>query len=87
MKKAKLQQNADERNELVVTALDICKTVAPHLNLQDICQQFVALKAYYAVVELCICCAKKRDPERFGEHFFQSGERSNQDTYKYYVER
>lgn len=87
LKKAKLQQNFDERSELIMTALDICKTVAPHISLHVICEQFTLLKAYQAVIELCVCCTKKKDPDHIGEHFFKNADQSDQDAYKYYAER
>lgn len=87
LKKAKVQLNVDEKNELIMSALDICKKVAPHLNLHNICEQFTQLKAYDAVVELVMCCAKKKDPEHVGEHFFKNGDQNDQDAYKYYAER
>lgn len=70
-----------------MSALDICKRVAPHINLHTICDQFTSLKAYDAVIDLCVSCAKRKDPDHIGEHFFKSADQTDQDAYKYYAER
>ena len=65
-------QNIDEKEDMVMSALELCKSIAPNVNLPGICKQFVSLKAYHAVIDLCITCAKKVDPDNIAEHFYKN---------------
>lgn len=57
-----------------MSALQLCKNIAPNVNLPEVCKQFTSLKAYKAVIELCTHCARKIDPERIAESYFNSDE-------------
>ncbi|XP_050292883.1 nuclear pore complex protein Nup155 [Anthonomus grandis grandis] len=74
LKSTRSVQNTDEKEEMLVTALQLCKNIAPNVNLPEVCKQFTALKAYKAVIELCVHCGKKIDPEKIAESYFKSDE-------------
>lgn len=54
--------------------LQLCKEVAPRLNLSAVCQQFVACQFYMGVLELCLCCAERIDPHNAALHFYKNNE-------------
>ncbi|GJQ73093.1 Nup154 [Trypoxylus dichotomus] len=87
LKSAKTLQNIDEREELIRSALELCCTVAPNINLFEICQQFTVLKAYHAVIELCALCAKKIDPENVALHYYKKNEIGDREGYQFYSKR
>ncbi|EEZ97868.2 nuclear pore complex protein Nup154 [Tribolium castaneum] len=72
LKSSRNIQNVDEKEEMVMNALELCKSIAPNINLPGICKQFVTLKAYHAVIDLCITCAKKVDPDNIAQHFYKN---------------
>lgn len=72
LKSSKITQNIDEKEEMVQAALELCKSIAPNINLVGICKQMISLKAYYAVIDLCVTCAKKVDPDMIAEHFYKN---------------
>ncbi|XP_066259213.1 nuclear pore complex protein Nup155 [Euwallacea similis] len=72
LKSTRVVQNSDEREGMLVSALQLCKNIAPNVNLPEVCKQFTSLKAYKAVIELCAHCAKKVDPEKIAESYFNS---------------
>lgn len=89
LKSAKLTANVDEKEELIVSALQLCKSVANAINLHVICSEFTALKAYHAVLDLCVSCAKKADPENAAERFYKynASEHADRDGYHRYMKR
>lgn len=87
LKSAKHVMNIDEREELLHQALGLCKNVAPNVNLPEICGQFTTLKAYQAVVDLCVTCAKKFDPEDIAVHFYKNADQNDEDAYQFYLRR
>ncbi|XP_018320831.1 nuclear pore complex protein Nup154 [Agrilus planipennis] len=87
LKGARTIQNKNEIEEMLCTALSICKSVAPNINLREICQQFVSLGAYNAVLDLCVDCAKKIDPDNIGEHYYKNGEQREHEDYHLYSRR
>lgn len=89
LKSTRTCKNVDEKEEMLLSALQLCKTVANIFNLNEICKQFVALKAHQAVIELCGHCAKKIDPEKIAENFYDSNQNSSVDEegYAYYQKR
>lgn len=52
----------------------MCKEVAPRLNIAAVCQQFVTCHFYQGVLDLCICCAQKVDPNNAAVHFYKNNE-------------
>lgn len=73
---------------MLVSALQLCKNIAPSVNLPEVCKQFTSLKAYKAVIELCAHCAKKLDPDRIAETYFNSEETNgDQDGFNMYQRR
>lgn len=88
LKTAKILQNIDEKEELVTSALQLCKSVAPNINLHELCEQFASLNAYHAVTDLCVTCAKKTDPDNIAEYYYKnSNDAAQQDSYAYYANR
>ncbi|XP_011313670.1 nuclear pore complex protein Nup155 [Fopius arisanus] len=72
--KAKNCSNAEEKESHLQSALKLCKMVAPRLNLAAVCQQFVACQFYTGVLELCLCCAEKIDPNNAALHYYKNNE-------------
>ncbi|XP_020280588.1 nuclear pore complex protein Nup155 [Pseudomyrmex gracilis] len=72
--KAKNSTNPEERECYLQSALKLCKEVAPRLNLNAVCQQFVACQFYTGVLELCICCAERIDPNNAASHYYKNNE-------------
>ncbi|XP_008546864.1 nuclear pore complex protein Nup155 [Microplitis demolitor] len=70
--KAKSCSNPEEKESYLQSALKLCKTVAPRLNLSAVCQQFVACHFYGGVLELCLCCAEKSDPNNAALHYYKN---------------
>lgn len=52
----------------------MCKEVAPRLNLAAVCQQFVACQFYSGVLELCLCCSERIDPNNAALHYYKNNE-------------
>lgn len=80
-------QNLDEKEELIRSALELCKSVSPNINLFEICQQFTILKAYHAVTELCTLCANKIDKDNIAQHYYTKSEVGDRDGYQFYSKR
>ncbi|XP_077271412.1 nuclear pore complex protein Nup154 isoform X2 [Temnothorax americanus] len=72
--KAKGCTNPEEKECYLQSALTLCKEVAPRLNLNAVCQQFVACQFYTGVLELCICCAERIDPNNAASHYYKNNE-------------
>ncbi|XP_034940368.1 nuclear pore complex protein Nup155 [Chelonus insularis] len=72
--KAKNCTNAEEKEIHLQSALKLCKMVAPRLNFSAVCQQFVACQFYTGVLELCLCCAEKSDPNNAALHYYKNNE-------------
>ncbi|KAK9883024.1 hypothetical protein WA026_001236 [Henosepilachna vigintioctopunctata] len=79
--------NADEKEDLITSALSLCKNIAPNVNLHEVCLQFINLKAYKAVIELCYTCALKIDPDHISEHFYKQSNEADDEGYSYYCKR
>ncbi|XP_063620313.1 nuclear pore complex protein Nup154 [Cydia splendana] len=73
---AKQQKNPAEREEMLQTALKLCKDVAPNVNLPLVCSKLVAAGFYSGVVDLCAACACKLDPQDKAVHFYRSDQPS-----------
>lgn len=72
--KAKSCTNPEEQQCYLQSALKLCKEVAPRLNLNAVCQQFVACQFYTGVLELCLCCAERLDPHNAALHYYKNNE-------------
>ncbi|XP_013146024.1 PREDICTED: nuclear pore complex protein Nup155 [Papilio polytes] len=73
---AKQQKNPAEREEMLQHALKLCKDVAPNVNLPLICSKLVSVGFYSGVVELCVACATKMDPQDKAVHYYKSDQPS-----------
>ncbi|KAJ8961865.1 hypothetical protein NQ318_021483 [Aromia moschata] len=88
LKSSRTIQNLDEKEELIYSALQLCKTISPHINLAEVCKEFTSLKAYKAVIELCFDCGKKIDPDKIAESFYNSDDNvADQEGYNYFQKR
>ncbi|KAL1505828.1 hypothetical protein ABEB36_005300 [Hypothenemus hampei] len=74
LKTTRTLQNVDDKEGMIISALQLCKNIAPNVNLPEVCKQFTTLKAYKAVIELCGHCARKVDPDRIANKYFHSDE-------------
>lgn len=73
---------------MLLSALQICKTIAPNVNLAEVCKEFTSLKAYKAVIELCEHCGRKIDPDKVAENFYNANDNSaDQEGFGYYQKR
>lgn len=80
----------DEKEELISSALELAQSVAPNLNLHEVCQQFADLQAYRAVIQLCVAFVKKIDPENIADYYYNNGQQPGSDqldSYNYYTRR
>ncbi|CAB3242107.1 unnamed protein product [Arctia plantaginis] len=73
---AKQQKNPSEREEMLQHALKLCKDVAPNVNLPLVCSKLVSAGFYSGVVELCVACATKLDPQDKAVHYYKSDQPS-----------
>ncbi|KAJ0180486.1 hypothetical protein K1T71_003890 [Dendrolimus kikuchii] len=73
---AKQQKNPAEREEMLQHALKLCKDVAPNVNLPLVCSKLVSAGFYSGVVELCVACATKLDPQDKALHYYKSDQPS-----------
>ncbi|XP_044758799.1 nuclear pore complex protein Nup155 [Coccinella septempunctata] len=80
-------QNSDEKEELITSALNLCKSITPNIILREVCIQFTNLKAYKAVIELCYITAMKVDPDRIAEHFYKHRDEADNEGLSYYCKR
>uniref|UniRef100_A0A182NTM8 Nucleoporin Nup133/Nup155-like N-terminal domain-containing protein n=1 Tax=Anopheles dirus TaxID=7168 RepID=A0A182NTM8_9DIPT len=72
----------EKKDERLRTALQLCKSAAPNLPLEALCQQFVAAGFYSGVIELCTVCAAKSDPNEMALQFYRNSEPTdNQEGY------
>ncbi|KAL0842019.1 hypothetical protein ABMA28_014235 [Loxostege sticticalis] len=69
---AKQQKNPAEREEMLQHALKLCMDVAPNVNLPLVCSKLVSAGFYSGVVELCVTCASKLDPQDKALHYYKS---------------
>lgn len=66
--------DAEERENKLFMALQLCKDAAPDLPLNEVAQQFTAAKYYQGVIELSATCAAKKDPNNAALHFYNNNE-------------
>ncbi|XP_058056850.1 nuclear pore complex protein Nup154 [Anopheles bellator] len=62
----------ERKEERLQMALQLCKSAAPNLPLDTLCQKFTAAGFYTGVIELCSVCAAKKDPNETALHFYQN---------------
>lgn len=85
---AKTQQNREEREAMLQSALQLCKDIAPNMNLTAACQKFIGSQYYHAVIDLCVTCAKKIDTENIAEHYYKNNEPAeDQEGFQHYARR
>ncbi|VEN48383.1 unnamed protein product [Callosobruchus maculatus] len=87
LKATRSVQNVDEKEEMILSALQICKNIAPNVNLNEVCKEFIALKAYKGIIELCAHCAKAIDPDKTAESYYHSDNDGDQEGFAYYQKR
>lgn len=88
LKNAKALENPHEKEEHVASALQLCKGVAQNINLHEVCQEFTNLKAYAAVTDLCVSCAKKLDPDDLAVKYYKNEVQGNEvEGHQIYVKR
>ncbi|CAH1175574.1 unnamed protein product [Phaedon cochleariae] len=81
-------QNIDEKEEMLHSALQICKSISPNINISDVCREFTALKAYRAVIELCSHYGKQIDPDRIAESYYNAEDNTgDQEGFNFYQRR
>ncbi|VVC96001.1 unnamed protein product [Leptidea sinapis] len=69
---AKQQKNSAERMEMLQQALKLCKDVAPNVNLPLVCSKLLSVGYYSGIVELCVTCAAKMDPQDRAMYYYKS---------------
>lgn len=80
--------DAEERENKLYMALQLCKDAAPDLPLNEVAQQFTAAKYYQGVIELSATCAAKKDPNNAALHFYNNNEPiEDQEGYAAYTTR
>lgn len=80
--------DAEERENKLYMALQLCKDAAPDLPLTEVAQQFTAANYYHGVIELSATCAAKKDPNNAALHFYNNGEPiEDQEGYAAYTTR
>ncbi|GLG97236.1 Nuclear pore complex protein Nup155 [Gryllus bimaculatus] len=85
---AKATQNQEEKLAKLSCALQLCKEVAPHINLPYICQWFFQSQHYEGILELCVTCALKLDPKDMASHYYNNNEPAgDEEGYRAYVDR
>lgn len=81
-------QNTDEKEEMLLSALQLCKSLGSNINFSEIARQFTSLKAYKAVIELCHYYAQKIDPDGIAEHYYNNEDNSgDRQGYNFYHKR
>ncbi|XP_014205239.1 nuclear pore complex protein Nup155 [Copidosoma floridanum] len=86
--KAKNCTNLEEKDSYLLSALRLCKEVGPRLNIGAVCQQFVACHFYHGVLQLCLSCAEKIDPNNGAVHFYKNNEPiDDQEGHQAYLKR
>ncbi|CAK1552084.1 unnamed protein product [Leptosia nina] len=73
---AKQQKNSAEKDEMLQQALKLCKDVAPNVNLPLVCSKLLSAGFCSGIVELCITCASKIDPQDRALYYYKSDQPS-----------
>ncbi|CAG4909693.1 unnamed protein product [Colias eurytheme] len=73
---AKQQKNSAEREEMLQQALKLCKDVAPNVNLPLVCSKLLSAGFYSGIVELCVTCASRIDPQDRALYYYKSDQPS-----------
>ena len=68
--------------------LQLCKSVAPQVNLHMMCQWFFASQFYEGVLDLVLVCASKLDPRNVGFDYYKNKEPSeDSEGYQAFLKR
>jgi nuclear pore complex protein Nup155 len=68
--------------------IQLCKSVAPQVNLQMMCQWFISSQFYEGVLDLVLLCASKVDPKNVGFHYYKHKEPAeDSEGYQAYIKR
>ncbi|XP_038215888.1 nuclear pore complex protein Nup154 [Zerene cesonia] len=85
---AKQQKNSAEREEMLQQALKLCKDVAPNVNLPLVCSKLLSAGFYSGIVELCVTCASRIDPQDRALYYYKSDQPSqDRDGHLLYYKR
>ncbi|KAJ8983036.1 hypothetical protein NQ317_014334 [Molorchus minor] len=88
LKLTRTVQNLDQKEEMIYSALQLCKSIALNINLAEVCKEFISLKAYKAVAELCFHCGQKIDPDKIAENFYNNEDNiADQEGFNYFQKR
>ncbi|GBM21727.1 Nuclear pore complex protein Nup155 [Araneus ventricosus] len=66
--------NKADREQELYEALKLCKSIAPNVDLDLMCGLFRSAGFYHGIIDLCLCCAQRRDPQGFALHYYKNGE-------------
>ncbi|XP_054719689.1 nuclear pore complex protein Nup155-like [Uloborus diversus] len=66
--------NKAEKEKELIEALKLCKSIAPNVDLGLMCNLFRGAGFYNGIVDLCLCCAQRRDPQGLALHYYKNGE-------------
>ncbi|XP_065180530.1 nuclear pore complex protein Nup155-like [Sycon ciliatum] len=68
---AKTKSDKEERQRLLEDSLKLYSKVTHHLPLSVVCSQYTEAHFFSGLVDLCLACAKKRDPQSLALHHFR----------------
>ncbi|KFM62016.1 Nuclear pore complex protein Nup155, partial [Stegodyphus mimosarum] len=66
--------NKAEKEQQLMEALKLCKSITPNIDLGLMCGLFRSAGFYHGIVDLCLCCAQRRDPQGLALHYYKNGE-------------
>lgn len=72
---ARAEKNSEERRKLLDEAITLCKKVGPQLPLGTACTLLTSCGHYEGLLDLCLSLAKQVDPQGLALHFYQQGQR------------
>lgn len=88
LKNAHSVDNINEKEEYITAALNLCKNAVHNVNLHEMCTEFTALKAYSAVIDLCVSCVKKIDPDDVAVRYYKNQMQGNEiEGHQVYLKR
>ncbi|GIY20511.1 nuclear pore complex protein Nup155, partial [Caerostris extrusa] len=71
---AKNTLNKADKEQELYEALKLCQSIAPNVDLELMCGLFRSAGFYHGIIDLCLCCAQRRDPQGLALHFYKNGE-------------
>ncbi|CAL9683382.1 unnamed protein product [Knipowitschia caucasica] len=63
-----------EKERTLRESLRLYQQISQHTDLSLVCAQYRQVRFYEGVLELCLTSADKKDPQRFGPHYYKNGE-------------